>query len=256
MYPVLFRIGNFAVSSYGVMVALGFFLAYWTATLEFRRLRIPLGPLQDMLIAAVVGGILGAKLMYIFENVPLAEFLSHPFRYLLERSGLTYYGGFLLGAILVLAVVQVRRLPFGKVADALAPGLALAYAVGRIGCFLVGDDYGVPTTLPWGVAFPQGAPPTPPGVRVHPTQIYETLTMGLVFYLLWRLRTRSHRPGWLFSLYLVLAGLERFLIEFIRMTTPSPIPGLTWAQVIALGMVLVGGGLLYRFRRGASPSVP
>ncbi len=253
MYPVLFRIGNFAVSSYGVMVALGFFLAYWTATLEFRRKRLPLGPLQDMLIAAVIGGILGAKLMYIFENIPLQEFLTHPLRYLLERSGLTYFGGFLLGAALVVAVVRARRLPMGQVADALAPGLALAYAIGRIGCLLVGDDYGIPSTLPWAMAFPQGAPPTPPGVRVHPTQIYETLLMGAVFFWLWRWRTRAYRPGWLFGLYLVLAGTERFLIEFIRTTTPSPIPGLTWAQVIALGVALLGLGILYRLR---TPSIP
>ena len=253
MYPEILRIGNFVISSYGVMVALGFALAYYTALLEFKRRHLSPNVLQDMLIAAVVGGLVGAKIMFILENVPLSELIRNPFTYLFERSGLTFYGGFILAALLVVWVVKRKKLSLGSVADAIAPGLALAYAIGRIGCFLVGDDYGVQSNLPWAVAFPRGAPPTPPGVKVHPTQLYETFTMLIVFAVLWKLRKAQRPSGWLFGLYLVLAGSERFLIEFIRTTTPSPIPGLTWAQVIAL--VLVISGLVVLFTRKSTTSL-
>lgn len=240
MYPELFRIGNFVISSYGVMVALGFALAYYTSYLEFKRKNLNVNLLQDILIAAVVGGIVGAKIMFILENIPLSEFIRNPFGYLFERSGLTFYGGFILATLLIFWLVKRRGVSLGGVVDSIAPGLALAYAIGRVGCFLVGDDYGVPTDLPWAVSFPQGAPPTPPGVKVHPTQLYETFTMLIVFFILWRLRKTPRPTGWLFGFYLILAGSERFLIEFIRTTTPSPIPGLTWAQVIAFLLVLSG----------------
>lgn len=253
MYPEVLRIGNFVISSYGVMVALGFALAYYTAFLEFKRRNLPSNVLQDMLIAAVVGGLVGAKIMFILENVPLSELIRNPFTYLFERSGLTFYGGFILAAILVVWVVKRKKLPLGSVADSIAPGLALAYAIGRIGCFLVGDDYGVPSNLPWAVAFPRGAPPTPPGVKVHPTQLYETFTMLIVFGVLWRLRKSPFPAGWLFGLYLILAGTERFLIEFIRTTTPSPIPGLTWAQVIAI-LIIVAGAVVLVLKGGTKPS--
>ncbi|MCF6191934.1 MAG: prolipoprotein diacylglyceryl transferase, partial [Candidatus Hydrothermae bacterium] len=127
--------------------------------------------------------------------------------------------------------------------------------IGRIGCFLVGDDYGRPSDLPWALAFPKGAPPTVDPVtgevfRVHPTQLYETLTMLVIFAYLWRRRTRVSPPR-LFGEYLVLAGLERFLVEFLRMTTPSPLPGLSVAQLIALGLMFWG---LYELRAVASGS--
>lgn len=250
MYPELFRIGNFVVSSYGVMVAIAFLVAYFLGDREFRRRGLPQNALSDMLVAAVVGGVVGAKLMYIFENVPLREFLSNPIPHLLERGGLTWYGGFLLGVLGVWLVARKHRLGGWQVGDALAPSLAIGYAIGRIGCFLVGDDYGTPCSLPWCIAFPRGFPPTTE--RVHPTQLYETLIMSGVFFLLWRLRKRRAPTGWLFSLYLMLAGAERFLIEFIRNTTPSPIPGLTWAQVIALGLIAVGAYKYARLRAVAA----
>jgi len=253
MYPEILRIGNFVISSYGVMVALGFALAYYTTLLEFKRLNLPVNVLQDILLAAVVGGLVGAKVMFIFENVPLAEFIRNPFGYLFERSGLTFYGGFILAALLIVWIVRRKNLALGSIADAISPGLALAYAIGRVGCFLVGDDYGIPSNLPWAVAFPKGAPPTPPGVRVHPTQLYETFTMLIVFAVLWKLRKAQKPSGWLFGLYLVLAGTERFLVEFIRTTTPSPIPGLTWAQVIAL--IIVVSGVVVLLTRKSSQSI-
>jgi len=127
---------------------------------------------------------------------------------------------------------------FWTLGDAVAPGLAIAYTIARIGCFLVGDDYGVPSDLPWAMAFPKGLPPTTE--RVHPTQIYEIILMGAVFIYLWKVRKKTVPTGWLFSIFLILAGLERFLIEIVRATTPSPIPHLSLAQLMSIGMIIIG----------------
>ncbi len=122
--------------------------------------------------------------------------------------------------------------------DAMAPALAIGHSIGRIGCFLVGDDYGIKSDVPWAVAFPKGLPPTTD--PVHPTQIYEVILMGLVFFVLWKLRKRNTPDGWLFSILIILAGIERFLIEFLRSTTPSPIPDISVAQLIAIGLIVIG----------------
>src|SRR3989304_5416614 len=207
MYPELFRIGNFTISSYGVMVAFAFLAAYWLSSLEFKRRRLDERLLGNFLIGAMVGGIVGAKVVYLLENVTFSEFARNPIHYL----------------------------------------LAIAYTIARIGCFLVGDDYGVPSDLPWAMAFPKGLPPT--NERVHPTQIYEIILMGAVFIYLWKIRKKSAPTGWLFSIFLILAGLERFLIEFVRATTLSPIPHLSLAQLMSIGMIIVGVIKLTQIRR-------
>jgi len=238
MYPELFRIGNFQISSFGLMVALAFLSAYWVSSLEFKRKGIEEKLLGNLFIAAMVGGIGGAKILYLIENVPLSNILDNPFSYILSRGGLTFYGGFIGAIILIFYVTNRSRFSFWVIVDAVTPGLILAYAIGRIGCFLVGDDYGIPSNLPWAMSFPKGLPPT--DERVHPTQIYDVLIMALVFILFWRLRLKPTASGWLFSLYLIITGSERFLIEFIRSTTPSPIPNLSVAQIIAILIILVG----------------
>ncbi len=238
MYPELFRIGNFVISSFGLMVALAFLAGYWITSLEFKRKKIDSNLLGNILLVSMLGGIGGAKLMYIFENVPLRDLLSSPFTRIFSRGGLTFYGGF-IGAVLLIWILTIKnKVSFFKVVDAAAPALAIAHAIGRVGCFLVGDDYGVKSDLPWAVAFPKGLPPTTD--PVHPTQIYEVVLLGLVFFILWKLRKRNMPDGWLFSMLLILAGTERFLIEFIRSTTPSPIPGLSVAQVVAIVLVILG----------------
>jgi len=186
----------------------------------------------------MLGGIGGAKLMYIFENVPLSDFISSPFTHIFSRGGLTFYGGF-IGAVLLFWILTVKnKVSFFKVMDAMAPALAIGHSIGRIGCFLVGDDYGIKSDVPWAVAFPKGLPPTTD--PVHPTQVYEVILMGLIFFVLWKLRKRNTPDGWLFSILIILAGIERFLIEFIRSTTPSPIPDLSVAQLIAIGLIVIG----------------
>ena len=238
MYPELFRIGDFVVSSFGVMVALAFLVAYWVSSLEFKRKGLSEKLLGNILIAGMIGGIVGAKLLYLIENVPLSELIRNPVPHFLSRGGLTFYGGFFGAALLVWIVTYRDRTSFWTVGDALAPALALGYAIGRIGCLLVGDDYGVPSNLPWALAFPKGLPPTTE--KVHPTQTYETILMGIVFVYLWKIRKKDAPDGWLLSVFLILAGIERFLIEFIRTTTPSLIPHLSIAQLIAIFLIIIG----------------
>ena len=238
MYPELLRIGSFVVSSFGLMVALAFLAGYWITSLEFKRKKLDDKLLGNLLLLSMLGGIGGAKLMYIFENVPLSDFISSPFTHIFSRGGLTFYGGF-IGAVLLFWILTIKnKVSFFKVMDAMAPALAIGHSIGRIGCFLVGDDYGIKSDVPWAVAFPKGLPPTTD--PVHPTQVYEVILMGLVFFVLWKLRKRNTPDGWLFSILIILAGIERFLIEFIRSTTPSPIPDLSVAQLIAIGLIVIG----------------
>ncbi len=225
----------------------------------------------DLLFTAVIGGIVGAKLYYVFLNYDrLAEDPS----FLFSRGGLVWYGGFLLATGLV--VLHIRRLGLSLPlqADITAPALALAYAVGRMGCFLVGDDYGRPTDSWVGVAFPQGAPPTRVDVLerqfgievdpalierygdivpVHPTQLYEVGLSTLLFFLLWTLRGHKHRPGWLFMLWLALAGVERFIVEIFRAKDDRFFGALTLAQMISLGLVVVGVVGMSRLKNAAAP---
>ena len=248
MYPNLVEIGNFVISSFGVMVAVSFLVAYWLCLKEFKRRKLSEDLLGNLFLAAMVGGIVGAKLLYLLENVPLEEILANPVQHIFSRSGLTFYGG-LFGAIFLTWLVARRgKLNFWVLGDAVAPAMAIGYSIGRIGCFLVGDDYGLPSDLPWAMAFPEGSPPTME--KVHPTQLYEVILLGLVFILLWKSRKKVYKSGYLFSLYLILAGSERFLIEFIRNTTPSPIPDLSIAQLMAVFLILVGTFKIYKLKCG------
>lgn len=238
MFPELLRIGDFQITSFGAMVAASFLIAFWVSGMEFERKVISRRLHEHIFLAALLGGILGAKFLFLIENVPLNDLLSHPKHYLLLRGGLTFYGGLFLALFASFVVTKKHKESFWKILDAIAPALAIAYATGRVGCLLVGDDYGIPSTLPWAMPFPEGSPPTLEAV--HPTQLYETIIMSLVFIVLWKIRKKEKPVGWLAAIYLVLAGLERFFVEFIRTTTESPISGLSVAQIMALALILVG----------------
>ncbi len=247
MFPELFRIGDFHITSFGVMVAAAFLVAFWFSGLEFERKGMSRKLHEHGFLACLVGGILGAKFLFLIENVPLSELISSPMYYLLLRGGLTFYGGFFLSLLAFFVLTKKHKESFWKVLDAVAPALAIAYAVGRVGCLLVGDDYGIASSLPWAMPFPKGSPPTLEAV--HPTQIYETIIMSLVFIFLWKIRKKDRPVGWLASIYLVLAGLERFFVEFIRNTTESPISGLSVAQVMGLALILIGAFKYISIRR-------
>jgi len=235
MYPTLFKIGDLSVSSYTVMLVIAFLVAYMLLISEIRRKGLSENLCDILLAAAIIGGLVGAKVLFLFQNATLSEFMGDPVRYL--SSGYTFLGG-LLGAIL-LGVIIARwyKINFWLLGDSGAPGIILAYAIGRIGCLLVGDDYGIQSNLPWAIAFPNGSPPTL--VRVHPTQIYDTILMFLAFIFLWSIRKKDMPVGLIFCLTLMILGVERLLIEFIRTTSPSFIPGLSQAQMISIGIIVV-----------------
>jgi len=217
----------------------------------------------DVLMGAIVGGIVGAKVYYVLLNWP--QTVHDPFGMLFSRAGLVWYGGFIGGAIGVSLAIHRRRAPVPVLADVCAPALALAYAVGRLGCFLVGDDYGRPTDSWVGIAFPKGSPPSTAGnlrrmfgvsipesvpdaavLAVHPTQLYEIGMSLLIFAILWRLRREPWKAGRLFSLWLALAGLERLVVEFFRAKDDRFFGVLTLAQLISIGLIVFGTWLFVR----------
>ncbi len=242
MYPTLFTVGGVDVSSFSFMVLIAFLVAYFIGESELKRKGLNSNLADLLLIACVIGGLGGAKILFLYQNVGFSEFTSDPVRYL--SSGFTFLGG-LLGAILLMwFVTQMKRVRFLLVTDAAAPALVLAYGIGRIGCLMVGDDYGIPSNLPWAIAFPNGSPPT--YLAVHPTQVYDTISMVIFFIILWSIRKKNFPVGWMTAVTLMVLGVQRFMVEFLRSTTPSFVPGLSQAQVISIILLLVGAVLLYK----------
>jgi phosphatidylglycerol:prolipoprotein diacylglycerol transferase len=266
MYPVLFELpewlpilGGEDITSFGVFMLFAFLTAGYVMRAELGRMGHNPEKAWDFVFMAVIGGIVGAKGYYVLLNYE--RLLTDPMPLLLARGGLVWYGGFALAAALVIWEIKRSGIPLREGLDASAPALALAYAVGRMGCFLVGDDWGRPTDSWVGIAFPRGMPPSTvdvierdfgiavdPGlveefgqvVPVHPTQLYEVGMSTLIFFLLWRLRGGGRPAGWIFMLWLTLAGVERFLVEFLRAKDDRFIGFLTLAQMISLGIVVVG----------------
>ena len=244
MLPVLFRIGSFEITSFGVMVALGALAGLWVFRRELARSGLPDAAL-DAAVYGLVGGLLGAKLLYVFEHLDEGSFFS----LFLDRGGMSWFGGFVGGLLAGLATIRAKRWPMTAVLAAATPALAIGQMLGRVGCFLVGDDYGSPTSLPWGVAFPRGLPPTTE--RVHPTQIYEAIFLALLAWLLIRWRRRGVPDRAVLGRYFLLAGTFRFVLEFVRVNTRVAGP-LTVAHFFALLLVLLGLALLWPARRVSS----
>jgi phosphatidylglycerol:prolipoprotein diacylglycerol transferase len=229
-------IGPLTLQTFGLAFAFGFIAAGLVLARRLRELGKPPDWAYEMIFAALIGGVVGSRLDFLIQNWD--EVSDDVLGNLFSGSGLVWYGGVIGGAIAVVAWGWWRGLRGWIIADLAAAPLALGYAIGRIGCQLSGDgDYGQPWDGPWAMAYPEGTVPT--DVPVHPTPIYETVAMGLVAYVLWRLRDRL-TVGMLFALYLVLAGAERFLVEFIRRNDDVAL-GLTQAQLISIGMMLAGG---------------
>lgn len=252
------------ITGYGLMMMVAFLVGGWLIARELRRRRLHEDYAAEMVAAAVVGGIIGAKLWYVALYQDAGALFS--------RGGLVWYGGFIGGALAVILNGWRLGVPLRWTMQLAAPALALAYAIGRVGCFLVGDDYGRPTDLAWGVRFPDGLPPStagnlqalfgipvPPGTEpstvlaVHPTQIYEVVLMTLAFAVLWRLR--DARPtGWLFGLYLVFAGVERFFIEILRAKDDRLLGPFTLAQLTSVILIAIGSVLMAKWNSGPSPA--
>jgi phosphatidylglycerol---prolipoprotein diacylglyceryl transferase len=235
MYPEI-NIGPLTLQTFGLMFGLAFVAAGLVVGRRLKELGKPADWAYEMAFSALVGGIVGARIYFLIEN--WSDVNDDLLGNLFSGSGLVWYGGAIGGAIAVCAWAYFRGIMTILITDVAAVPLAIGYAIGRVGCQLSGDgDYGKAWDGPWAMAYPDGTVPT--DQTVHPTPVYETLFMGLAAIVLWRLRDRF-RPGVLFALYLVIAGFERFLVEFVRRNVDVAI-GLTQAQLISVGMMLVGG---------------
>jgi phosphatidylglycerol:prolipoprotein diacylglycerol transferase len=263
-------VGQFTITSFGALMALAFLTGYTVIRLELKRHDKDPNLAADILLGALIGGILGAKLYYMLLYWDRTA--ADPIRAILARGGLVWYGGFIGGFLGVVYVLTRRKVSVAFGADLCAPALALAYAVGRIGCFLVGDDYGRPTESWVGIAFPRGIPPTTAGnmrelgasveaglpddalLTVHPTQLYETGLSLVIFFILWKLRHRPAQAGWLFAVWLTLAGAERLFVEVFRAKDDRFFGPFTLAQV--LSVILIGVGVYLVRRLAASKPAP
>jgi phosphatidylglycerol:prolipoprotein diacylglycerol transferase len=229
------HLGPLTLKTFGIMFALGFLGAAAVSGRRFKELGKPADWAYEMIFAGLVGGIVGARAYYLVQNWDSVK--DDFFGNLFSGSGLVWYGGVIGGAIAVCIWAWRRGFLGLALLDLAATPLALGYAIGRIGCQLSGDgDYGQPSDLPWAMSYPNGTVPT--NDRVQPTPVYESVTMALVAWVLWSLRDRL-APGLLFALYLVLSGLERFLVEFVR-RNDEVWAGLTAPQIESLALVAVG----------------
>jgi phosphatidylglycerol:prolipoprotein diacylglycerol transferase len=249
MYPELFRIPiiDYSISTFGVMMALAFLAGFWITRkgMEGRGLDPELA--ASLLIYTMVGGVLGSKIYFTIDvglrtGIPFSELFF-------ARAGITWYGGLIGGTIAGIIGAHVNKLPKLAISACIAPALAVGQSLGRVGCFLVGDDYGKVTDVPWAVTFPEGAPPT--FEPVHPTQLYEIMWLLPVAGLLW---SRRHKSPFLFGEYMALNGLGRIVIENWRVN--PAIFGLTEPQWIGVALVVAGGaGWIYQWRKQAEPQL-
>lgn len=254
-HPFSFDLGPLQFTGFGIAVLLAFVIAQTIAQRELARRGHDPSPMPDLIFAAVIGGLLGAKLYYALVIGEISDLFS--------RAGFVFWGGLMGGIVVVLFVAHRKKLNLHRIMDVGGIGIAAAYSVGRTGCWAVGDDYGKPWNSRWAVMFPDGAPPStvryltefgtrfPAGtpentvVAVHPTQIYEVVLGFVMFAILWRMRDHKHAEGWLFGVYCVLAGIERFIIEFFRAKDDRFFGPFTAAQMIAVAFIAFGAAWMY-----------
>src|SRR5271170_3349476 len=242
-----------SIKTFGVMFALGFLACGAVVWRRLGELGKPVDWAYEIVFAALIGGVVGARLYFLVQNYNQVS--GHLASSVFSGSGLVWYGGAIGGAIGVTLWMRWRGALELRMFDMCATALALGYAIGRIGCQVSGDgDYGIRSSLPWAMGYPHGTVPTPPGVRVQPTPIYETVSMCLLAYVLWHLRDRV-RPGVIFALYLLLSGLERFLVEFIR-RNKEVLVGLTAPQLESAALIVIGSVWLFAIvRRGGTAAL-
>ena len=270
-HPFTFGVGGFSFTGFGLAVLLAFLIAQIVTERELARRGhdVEAAAVSDVLFAALVGTIIGAKLYYVI-------IITHDWHDLWTRGGFVFWGGFIGAVALCALTIRYKKLSFIRFADVAGLAIAAGYAVGRTGCWAVGDDYGKPYSGPLAVAFPQGAPPStvaemertfhvqfPVGtdpqmvVSVYPTQLLEVVLGLLMFGILWRMRDHEHAEGWLFGVWCVFAGLERFIVEFFRAKDDrfAGLVGLSTAQVIAVAIVVVGMAIVVKQSRQKQAAV-
>jgi phosphatidylglycerol:prolipoprotein diacylglycerol transferase len=265
-HPLEFHLGPITITGFGIAVVLGFLIGQFVSERELTRRGYPNEPVGDVVIGGLIGFLIGAKLYYAAVVGDWSAVFS--------RGGFVFWGGLFGGVAGGVLAAKLRGGGLARIFDVAGIGIAAGYAVGRTGCWAVGDDYGRPWNSALAVKFPQGAPPStarnleqqfgidvPAGISpdtvlaVHPTQLYETALGLVMFFILWRLRDHKHAEGWLFGLYLILGGLERFAVEFVRAKDDRILGPLTVAQAISLALILVGAAVI-AWRRLPRPGAP
>ncbi len=263
-HPFEFSIGPLTLTGFGIAMMLAFGMAHWVSQEVLEARGDDPNVMNDVTFAALIGTIIGGKVYYAILMGQVSA--------LWGRAGFVFWGGFIGAVLLCAIVIRWRRQPFLRIADGAAVGIAAGYAIGRTGCWAVGDDYGRVWNGWLAVAFPHGLPPTtvqvmnqlyhadlpatlPPDavVGVYPTQLLEVLLGFVMFVVLWRLRRHQHAAGWLFGLYCLLAGVERFIVEFFRAKSDMVGP-ITSAQLVALVVAAVGI-LLLTWRNTSAPAL-
>jgi phosphatidylglycerol---prolipoprotein diacylglyceryl transferase len=249
MIPDNLHLGPIPIHLFGLMLALAFLAAGHVLGREFGRKGYDPDLSSSAVLWCAAGSLIGARLWMVVEDWP--AFVRDPVGLLFTGSGFVFYGGLIGGTLAMTLFFRRHGIPWWRGADAVAPALVLGQAIGRIGCQLSGDgDWGTVTTVPWGMAYPYAVVgwPYPPGVRVHPTPVYESLAYFAIFALLWHWRRRPQPDGTIFCWYLILASGARFLVEFVRIN-PVVAGGLTAAQIASLILILLGGAGLMAQRR-------
>lgn len=268
-HPTVFKLGPLELTGFGLAVLAAFAISQIICQRELwrRGQDKEADGMADVVMAALLGTLIGAKSYYVILTGDPSAFFS--------RGGFVFWGGFIGSVILCWATIRYKKLSFPRIADVSGIAIAAGYAVGRTGCWAVGDDYGRPWSGPFSVRFPEGAPPStvsimsseygatfPAGtsgdtvVAVHPTQLYETAMGFVMFLIVWRFRKHTNQAGWLFGMYCVLAGVERFIVEFFRAKSDVIVMlGLTSAQVVALTVFTVGVALLILRRGRPTPAI-
>jgi phosphatidylglycerol:prolipoprotein diacylglycerol transferase len=246
MLPFL-HIWHLSVPTFGLMLWLAAVVAAWVMDRNFHRARVTVkgagADAVSMVAVAVVAGIVGAKLWHIIDTP--SEFVDLGWRVLWDSAGFAWFGGLVFGIGALLFQGWRSHIGCLRTLDLASPAAAIGYGIGRIGCFLSGDGcYGVPTTLPWGMSFPNGIEPTPPFVRVHPTPLYELAAGLLIGAWLWWRGGKPRGRGAIVGEYLLLSGTARFLVEFLR-RNPKVLWGLSNAQLASLGTVIAGAALIW-----------
>jgi len=265
-HPTAFHLGPLELTGFGLAVLMAFVVAQMVCQRELWRRGHDreADAMPDVTLAALLGTLIGAKTYYVILTGDPGTFFS--------RGGFVFWGGFIGSVLLCFLTIRYKKLVFARFADVAGIAIAAGYAVGRTGCWAVGDDYGKPWSGALSVQFPEGAPPStasvmtnqfgatfPAGtapdqvIAVHPTQLYETVMGFVMFLVLWRFRAHKHREGWLFGMYCILAGIERFIVEFFRAKDDRLIAGwMSTAQVIAVLVCLVGIAVMFVRRGGGS----
>ncbi len=256
-HPTAFHLGPLELTGFGLAVLAAFAISQIICQRELtRRGHVKESDaMPDVVMAALIGTLVGAKTYYVVLSGDPSAFFS--------RGGFVFWGGFIGAVALCWATIRYKKLQFLRIADVAGIAIAAGYSVGRSGCWAVGDDYGRPWSGPFSVQFPEGAPPSTVAVMrsqfgvtlpadlpansvvsVYPTQLFEVVMGFAMFAVLWRLRKHTNKDGWLFGWYCVLAGIERFIVEFFRAKDDRHFAGMTAAQLIGIAIFSVGVALL------------